>query len=224
MTINLIQLFTFYLASMFLIGTFRRVRQYHDIVQLALSFPNRWPKTLKQIRQHGTLFFTWATFRPALLALTLMLVQFVCSRIIWPQANITPNDLLGEWWMLPFVIATATGMILVDLYGVVFVGTMNRLETERYLDEAEHWLGSWKAPLISTLTLGFLNPRRIVDTEVQKALIEGGSLIRRSLWWVSMQAGLRIVYGLTLWIAWATLPVPQPETEQAQAIVASFTK
>lgn len=219
MTINLIHLFTFYLASMFLIGTFRRVRQYHDVVQLALTFPNRWPKTLKQIHRHRMLFFTWATFRPAMLALALMLIQFICSRIIWPRATITPHDLLGEWWMLPFVGTTAGGMILVDLYGVIFVGTMNRRETEAYLDEAEHWLSSWKAPLISTLTLGFLNPRRIVDTEVQKALIEGGSLVQRSLWWVSMQMGLRIVCGLTLWIAWALLPMPKPEVEQVLRLI-----
>jgi hypothetical protein len=208
MNTNLIPLFTFYLAAIFLVSTFRRIRQYHDVVQLAVNFPNRWPKTLKQIHSHRALFFTWATFRPAMLAIGLMLIQLVCSRIIWPQAKITPNDLLSEWWMLPFIAITGVGMVLVDLYGVIFVGSLNRKETEQYLDEAEHWLGSWKAPLIATMTLGFVNPRRIVDTEVKKAVIEGGSLLQASLWWVSMQTGLRIVYGLTLWISWALLPVP----------------
>ena len=204
--LNLIHLFTFYLAATFLISTFRRVRQYHDVAQMAVNFPNRWPKVLKQIKQHKMIFFTWATFRPLLLAIGLMLVQFVCSRLIWPQAKITPADLLGEWWMLPFIGLIGFGMVAVDAYGLIYVGQLDRKENEKYLDEAEHWMSSWKAPFISTITFGLLNPRRIVDTEVKKALVEGNDFLKQSLWWVSMQIGLRVIFGLTLWISWALLP------------------
>ena len=169
---NLIHLFTFYLAATFLISTFRRVRQYHDVAQMAVNFPNRWPKVLKQIKQYKMIFFTWATFRPLLLAIGLMLVQFICSRLIWPQAKITPADLLSEWWMLPFIGLIGFGMVAVDAYGLIYVGQLDRKENEKYLDEAEHWMTSWKAPLISTITLSSttrsaLNPASILAQELK---------------------------------------------------------
>ena len=43
--LNLIHLFTFYLAAVFLLSTVRRLRQYHDVAQLALAAPNRWPRS-----------------------------------------------------------------------------------------------------------------------------------------------------------------------------------
>ena len=44
--LNLIHLFTFYLAAVFTLSTGRRLRQYHDVAQLALAAPNRWPRVL----------------------------------------------------------------------------------------------------------------------------------------------------------------------------------
>ena len=45
--LNLIHLFTFYLAAVFTVSTARRLRQYHDVAQLALAAPNRWPRVLR---------------------------------------------------------------------------------------------------------------------------------------------------------------------------------
>jgi hypothetical protein len=203
---NLIDLLTFYLTAIFILNTLRRLRQYRDVTALATTMPNRWPRVLKQIKQHWLMFLTWSIFRPALFALTLIAAQIVCSRVIWPQAQLTARDLLGEWWMVP-VIALAGGVMLaVDLYFLIRVGAIDRKETEEYLDEAEHWLTSWKAPAIRIFTLGFINPRKMVDVEVRKALEEGKGLLRRNLWWLTFQAGLRIIFGLTIWIAWAVHP------------------
>src|SRR5215211_2896131 len=85
--LNLIHLFTFYLAAVFLLSTLRRLRQYHDVAQLALAAPNRWPRVLRQLRGHWFMFMTWATLRPVAVALTLLLIQSVCSRLIWPTAT-----------------------------------------------------------------------------------------------------------------------------------------
>lgn len=204
--LNLIHLFTFYLAAAFLLSTYRRFRQYHDVAQLAFAAPNRWPRVLEQIKGHWIMFLTWTTLRPASIALGLLLMQMICSRLIWPTANLTIRDLLDEWWLLPIVLIAMGGMLAVDLYFIVRVGAIDRRETERYLDEAEHWLRSWKAPLIQTLTLGYINPRGIVYAEVRKAVVDGRGLLHRTLWWVSAQAGLRTVYGLLLWSAWAVHP------------------
>lgn len=206
--LNLIHLFTFYLAAAFGLSTLRRLRQYHDVAQLALAAPGRWPRVLDQIKSHWLTFLTWTTLRPAAVALGLLGIQMICSRLIWPTANLTLDDLLGEWWVFPALAVAAAGMLAVDVYFIVSVGALDRRETEKYLDEAEHWLTSWKAPLIRTITLGYVNPRQIVYVEVKKAVDEGRGLLHSTLWWVSAQAGLRTLFGLTLWTAWALLPAP----------------
>jgi len=204
--LNLIHLFTFYLAAAFLLSTVRRLRQYHDVAQLAFAAPNRWPRVLEQIKGHWIMFLTWTTLRPAAIALGLLLVQMICSRMIWPTANLTLRDLLDEWWMTSLVLLALAAMLAVDLYFIIRVGAIDRGETARYLDEAEHWLTSWKAPLIKTVTLGYINPRQMVYIEVQKAVEEGRGLLHRTLWWMSAQAGLRTLYGLLLWLTWAVHP------------------
>jgi hypothetical protein len=203
---NLLHLFTFYLAAMFIVGTWRRLRQYHNVAKIMLAAPTRWPKLMQQIKKHWFVFLTWTTFRPAGLAIALLVIQSVCSRLIWPRATISINELLREWWMIPVIAICVGAMIAVDVYFLISVGQINRAETEKYLDEAEHWLNSWKAPLISTLTFGYINPRKIVDQEVQKALAEGQGMLNWALWWVSVQAGLRVLAGLSLWLSWALLP------------------
>ena len=209
--LNLIHLFTFYLAAAFTLSTVRRLRQYHDVAQLALAAPNRWPRVLAQLRGHWFMFLTWATLRPLAVALTILLVQMICSRLIWPSANLTLRDLLAEWWMTPPVLIAMAAMLFVDIYFIVRVGAIDRRETEKYLDEAEHWLTSWKGPVIHLITLGYINPRQMVYVEVRKAVEEGRGLLHRTLWWMSAQAGLRTLYGLLLWVAWAVHPAKAPD-------------
>jgi hypothetical protein len=206
LSLNLIHLFTFYLAVMFLLGTWRRMRQYHDVAQIVVAAPGRWPKLVDQLKKHWLIFATWNTLRPAALAIGLLLIQAICSRLIWPQAAITLRELLVEWWMLPIVLAFAAGMVALDVYFLFKVAQIDRKETEKYMDEAEHWLTSWKTPIISTVTFGFINPKKIVDSEVQKVMQQGKGLLNWALWWVSAQAGLRILSGLTLWLSWALFP------------------
>ncbi|MEZ6141297.1 MAG: hypothetical protein R3B84_12070 [Zavarzinella sp.] len=205
--INLINLFTFYLATVFVINTYRRIRQYGDISQIVFSAPGRWPNVLKQLKKHGVMFFTWTTLRPAALAVLLMAIQMICSRVLYPNAVLAIRDIIREWWMWPALLLTGVGMIAVDLYFIIRVGAFDRMETFRYLDEAEHWLTSWKAPLVSVVTLGFVNPRRMVDDAVQLAVAQGSTLLQRTLWWVSLQTGLRVAFGLSLWLSWALLPM-----------------
>ena len=62
---NLIDLFTFYLTAVFVLNTLRRLRQYRDVVSLTTTMPNRWPRVLKQIKQHWEIFLTWSVYRRA---------------------------------------------------------------------------------------------------------------------------------------------------------------
>jgi hypothetical protein len=201
--VNLIHLFDFYLAAMFLLGSVRRFGQYRTIGAIMVSAPGRWPNLLKVMKEHRAVFFTWATVRPALLALSLAVIQAVCSRLIWPQAELTTYDVLRHWIMVPVLIATMFPMLGVDVYFLIRVSRIDRGETEAYLDKAENWLTSWKAPVVKWMTLGYINPQRVVSAEVRKALEEISALINSNLRWMSLQMGLRVLFGLALWLTWA---------------------
>ena len=94
-------------------------------------------------------------------------------------------------------------MLGVDLYATFRVGNFDRPLLERYFDQAEYWLRSWVAPVVNIFTLGYINPRKMVTVEVRKALVEASELLNTTLWWVSLQVGLRVAFGLALWLTWA---------------------
>jgi hypothetical protein len=206
MAVNLIRLFDFYLAAMFLLGSWRRFGQYRTVAAIMFSAPGRWPNLLRVMKQHRAVFFTWATIRPALTALSLAVIQTVCSRLIWPQADLTIVDILRHWFMLPLLILTVVPMLGVDIYFLIRVGRIDRAETVQYLDMAEKWLTSWKAPVVRWATLGYIDPRRMVSEEVRKALEMISDLVNSNLKWMSLQMGLRVLFGLTLWLTWALFP------------------
>jgi hypothetical protein len=200
--VNLIRVFDFYLALMFVISLVRRWEVYWDALRLLVTVRGRWPRLVQRLGDHQSLLLNWSFFRPAVLTLGLTLIQIICSRVIWPQAVLTGPGLQAEWWWIPIILFTLFPMLGVDLYFVVSVGTFDHAETVKYLDQAETWLG-WKGPLVRALTLGYVDPHKMVDEEVRKNLAEIGTTVRSSLWWVSAQIGLRVLFGLTLWTVWA---------------------
>ncbi len=72
-----------------------------------------------------------------------------------------------EWWLVPIILVPLIPMLAVDLYFIIRVGKFDHDETVKYLDQAERWLG-WKGPLVRALTFGIVNPRKMVDSEVQE--------------------------------------------------------
>jgi hypothetical protein len=157
---------------------------------------------IERLSEHKSVLLNWAFFRPALLALLLTIVQLVASRLIWPDAVITWPQLQAEWWLIPIILVTLLPMLAVDLYFIVRVGKFDHDETVKYFDMAERWLG-WKGPVVRWLTLGMVNPRRMVDEEVKKSLVAAQVTLSSSLWWATLQIGLRLLFGLTLWTVWA---------------------
>ena len=203
--LDLIRFLTFYLMLAFVAGTVRRIGQYLSIGRLVVTGPGRWPRLLALVKQHRMLFLTWSTVLPALLALLLSMVQLVASREIWPQARLTAGELAQHAWALALVVPLGLGMLAVDGYGIIVVAAIDRALMERYFDQAEYWLRSRTATVVRVFTLGYVNPRRMVAVEVQKALIEASRLLNTTLWWVTVQVGLRIAFGLSLWVTWALL-------------------
>jgi hypothetical protein len=206
--LNLIRFLDFYFTLLFVVGTVRRFEQYQNVGKLALTCPGRWPKLLRLVREHRTVFMTWATVAPGVLALALSAAQLVASRVLWPEAGQTNNgltvgSLAAHWVALLFVCPLGLAMIAVDLYGLMRVGTIPRAEMEKYFDQAEYWLGSKTAHVVHVFTLGYINPRKMVSLEVRKALEGASSLLNSTLWWVNMQMALRFSFGLSLWMVWA---------------------
>jgi hypothetical protein len=202
--LRLINLFSFYLTLLFLIGCALRWHQYRAFLSLVRHFPRRWPNLLKLVKQHGNLFLTWGTVMPLLLVLGLLLANTLAARLVWPQANdFKAGDLLDLWPAWPVLVVTGGAMFGMDAYGTWAVGELNKEELEPYFDQAEFWLRSWKAPVVSIFTLGYVNPRQMVAAEVRSSLESASQIINDALWWMVMQTGLRIAFGLSLWGTYA---------------------
>lgn len=200
---NLIRVFDFYLAATLLISFVRRYPVYLDGVRVALALRGRWPKLVARLKDHHGVLVTSQVLVPTGVALALMTAQTVCSRLLWPDAAITVGEVAASGWMRLAVLAVLVPMVLVDGYFLVRVGQFDRRETEQYLDRAEHWLSSWKTPVIRTVTLGYVDPERIVDAEVRKGLSQLGETVAWVMRWVAIQAGCRVAFGLTIWVLWA---------------------
>ena len=97
-------------------------------------------------------------------------------------------------------------MTAFDIWGIVSVSAIDQSEMEKYFDQAEYWLRSWTAPVVRVFTLGRINPRQMVAVEVRAALVSSSQMLNSTLWWVVTQAGLRIAFGLSLWLAYAVQP------------------
>jgi hypothetical protein len=201
--LNLIHLFNFYLALVFLVSLVVRIRQYQTAIGLIRAVPERWPELLKLVRSHHAIFLTWQTVLPALLALALLLVNLAACRLIWPHANLTVGALLALRAMGVVAGCLGLAMLAVDFYATFTVGEIDRPLLERYFDQAEYWLKSWVAPVVRIFTLGYINPRKMVRTEVAAALVQASKLLNSTLWWVIAQVGVRIAFGLSIWLAWA---------------------
>lgn len=200
--LNLIRLFDFYLTLMFVLSFLRRWDVYLSAVRLLISVRGRWPKLIQRLGEHKSILLNKSFFRPAILALVLMVIQLVASRMIWPYAELTWPEISVEWWLIPIILVPLVPMVAVDSYFIIRVARFDHDQTVKYFDMAESWLG-WKGPLVRFATLGMVNPKRMVDEELKKSLTEYRSTLAASLWWVIVQTSLRVVFGLTLWTVWA---------------------
>ena len=203
--LHLIRMFDFYLAVVFVLGSVLRWQQYRAILGLVTGFPARWPRLLRLVRQHGNLFLTWGTVLPGLLTLGLLLLHTLGSHWLLAGADVTLGRLVSNPTALVLFGLLALAMIFVDGCLLSQNIDIERPTLEKHFDQAEYWLRSWAAPVVQVLSLGYVNPRRMVNAEVRDALEESSQLLNVALWWLSLQTGLRILCGLSLWCVWAVL-------------------
>jgi hypothetical protein len=198
--LHLFRFFELYLSLLFIISTYLRVRQYRVAVGLVRDLSGRWPRLFQVVKRHGGIFLTRGTIFPLAVSLGLLLIQFLARRLVWPEADdFTAADLPDVWPAIPVVVVSGLAMIALDGWATWRVGDIDRGMMEKYFDQAEFWLRSPAAGIVRFVTLGFINPRKMVSVEVQSALVSASKLLNANLWWVSLQAGLRITFGLSLW-------------------------
>ncbi|MFO0876820.1 MAG: hypothetical protein U0840_05555 [Gemmataceae bacterium] len=209
--IRLIRLFSFYLAVVFVLGTYIRLRQYRAVLSLVLRLRSRWPNLTQLILTHRNILLTRGNYLPLVLVLLLLAGNMLASRLVWPQADhFRVQDLAQVWPAIPVLLLTGLAMMVFDGLGIVRVGHIDEPMLEGYLDQAEGWLSGWKAPVVRILSVGYINPRTIVSREVANALEKASDLLNYTLWWVSIQTTLRILFGLSLWCTYAILRYLEP--------------
>lgn len=203
LSLKLIRLFDFYLALAFVVSIVLRIRQYRAILGVVGNVPGRWPKLFQLVRQHRHIFLTWGTILPLLLTLGLWLLHTILRRnVLSDDDDLTVRELGTLWPAIPFIALSGVVMLVFDVVGTADVVEIDRRELEKYFDQAEFWLRSWTAPVVNVFTLGYVNPRKMVHAEVRTALIGASQMLNDNLWWLTMQALLRTLFGLSLWITY----------------------
>jgi hypothetical protein len=200
--------FDFYLMLVFVASVGRRFEMYRHVVGIVMGLQSRWPNLFKLVKEHRTVLLTFQTLLPAVFVALLLIAQMIATNFIWPDAARPPTGLtfgrLAEyWWAAALALPLGVAMVALDVYGFIVVGQIDRKLLEKYFDQAEYWLTSRTAHVVRIVTFGFVNPRRLVNTEVQKALTDATKQLNTNLWWMTVQMGLRIAYGLSLWLTWA---------------------
>jgi hypothetical protein len=201
-TLNLIDVLNYYLILAFVVSTVIRIRNYRAILGVIFTFSNRWPKLMVLAKKHRIVFLRWPTLLPIGLTLALMLGNTLASYFVWSQAKVTFDDLWWHWLALLAVTISGGLMVFLDCKAIFSFGRFDRAALEEKLDKAEHWLQSWHAPVLRFVTLGLINPRKIVNEQVLEALVKANLIVNGQMWRWSLQIGMRVAFGLALWITW----------------------
>src|SRR3954451_18251717 len=104
-TLNLIALFDFYLAAMFVLSLYRRRRVYLDAVRLTFSTLGKRKKLLVVVAEQKSSLLSKDVLRPMLVAFGVMLVQFILSRLVFPQAKLRVAEIEEPWWKAALLVA-----------------------------------------------------------------------------------------------------------------------
>lgn len=203
MTVNLIDAFSIYLVLAFVTGTVLWARNYRAVVGLVYDPADRWPMLRAVAATHRAVFLRWPTVLPLAVTLLLTAANAYAAHFVRPHAPVAPGDLLARPSALAVAAVAAALVGLPDFKAVFVFARLDRARVEAMLDRAEHWLGSWKAPAVRTLTLGLVHPRRIVGEQVRVGLVEAGLSANGELWATSLQTLAQFAFGLALWGTWA---------------------
>ncbi|MGL4551129.1 MAG: hypothetical protein ACRC33_08075 [Gemmataceae bacterium] len=199
-----IRLFSVYLAFFFCVSTVLRLRQYSAVFSLVVRLGTRWPNLLRLVLEHRAVLLSWDTVRPLAVMLSLVVLNTAACQLVWPSAgDFRATRLLAMPGLVTASVVAGSAMLVFDLYTLLRVGSFDEKAVEKHFELAESWLRGWKAPAVKVLSLGYVNPRAIVGQEVRAALEGATGWLAGTFRWTAVQTGLRIAFGLTLWLGFA---------------------
>ncbi len=198
-----IRLFSFYMAALFVLGTWLRLRQYAAIGSLVGRLATRWPRLAGLLLEHRGILLDWRTLRPLVVMLGLLAANSLAGTFIWPGAGMFPlSGLVAVWPLAVLTLALGAAMLAVDLYLLADVAHIDEKAAEVQLQRAEWALHAGLGKAVRVLSLGFVDLRGIVSAEVRTALEAATQWLPDTFRWMAAQAGLRLAFGACLWAAW----------------------
>lgn len=194
-----------YLVLTFVLSLMLRFRQYHTNVRFAWAFPQQWPNVLGIIKKHSNIFLTWTTLLPVAITLGILLTHTVCYRLIWSEAIVTPGELGRHPLVTAFLLPVSLWMICLDVRTLFRASQLDFAEIEKNLSKGEFALTSRAISALRLASLGFFNPRKLVETRVADSLqgVRLALLAQLRSW--SFHTAVRITFGFLLWFAYAHL-------------------
>lgn len=202
--LDLIDTFDVYLTLASILSIVARARRHLDVVRLVTAVPGRWPGLFSLVKASRAALVSWSTLAPAVLVVAIAAMQWLASGVLLPEARLETGDLAGRPAALTLLLVLGTAMIFVDVWNASRAARFDRQKVEKRLDQAEFWLKSRVSTAIRVLSLGLLDPRRKVASEVRRALEEASRAASIALWRVCLDLALSVAFGLALWITWAT--------------------
>jgi hypothetical protein len=204
-SINLMISYERYLMLTFVLSLLLRFRQYHTNVRFAWAFPQQWPNVLEVIKKHSSIFLRWTTLLPVAITLGILLMHTVCYRLIWSEAVVTPQGLRQDLVVAVFLIPVSLWMICLDLTTLFRASQLDFSEIEKNLSKGEFALTSRALSALRFASLGFFNPRKLVETRVADSLhgVRLALLAQLRRW--SFHTAVRITFGFLLWFGYGHL-------------------
>jgi hypothetical protein len=182
-----------------------RYHQYRALVSLIYKVPGRWPHLFKYLREQRALYLNWWTMLPIMAALAILLIHTGLHRLVWSSARVTPLQLSEFWGALLFVGLSGTAMVGLDVYTLFRFQPLDVPRVEKDLDRAEYWFNSWVGKALNVVTLGTVNPQKMVKTEIRKTIVTSLRSMDRAVAQWMVQIGFRLLFGFSLWYCWARL-------------------
>lgn len=203
--LNLIRAFFWYVAILFLISLFLRLRFYLTIYNITRYIAEQCPNVFRLVHEHWFLCVRDRFLQLVILYGGILVTYWLVSRLIWPTASVSVLD-LAEWhpWALLgnlFLIGT---MVTID---IVLVGQTSVIDQQRIIQDlkyAEGWLGGRLYRVLNVL--GRFNLiKNVADNMTAQTMVWFNVLFRGSMRSMIAQTAVRVIVGCSLFASHAII-------------------
>lgn len=203
--INLLSLFVAYITLLFVVSLALRVRFYTAIYEVARYVARSCPNVFRLIHEHWFLCvrdrFLWLVGVYG----SIIGLYFLFSRIVWPQASISPAELAA--WSPAVLVATLiliALMLAIDMVLTLQTSVIDKETVLRDLKSAEEWLGGRLYAVLNLL--GRWNPiKNYADNLTAEVMLWLNVVFRGSMRMMILQTTLRLLVGTVLFATQAMI-------------------